>query len=59
MTSSLVKAFSDEAQLASTLPARLPSGHFGVPLNITCSKKWAKPVWPGSTSLREPTRTTV
>ncbi len=29
-----------------------------VPRNIMCSKKWAKPDLPGSTSLRLPVRTT-
>jgi hypothetical protein len=32
-------------------------GYFGVPRNIMCSKKCAKPVTPGSTSSREPVRT--
>ena len=34
-------------------------GYFFVPRNIMCSKKWAKPDLPGSTSSRLPVRTTV
>ena len=30
-----------------------------VPRNIICSKKWAKPDLPGSTSLRDPTETGI
>ena len=33
--------------------------YFSVPRNIMCSKKWANPLWPGSTSSREPVRTTM
>jgi len=32
----------------------LSGGVFGVPRNIRCSKKCAKPDLPGSISLREP-----
>src|SRR4249920_2594522 len=34
-------------------------GFAGVPRNIRCSKKWAKPDLPGSTSLREPVWTGI
>ena len=41
--------------LRSTSSANCPRGCFGVPLNIMCSRKWARPVAPRC-SLREPTR---
>src|SRR5688500_2663119 len=34
-------------------------GYFSVPRNITCSKKWANPDLPGSTSLRDPVCTGI
>ena len=34
-------------------------GYVFVPRNIMCSKKWAKPDLPGSTSLREPVCTGI
>src|SRR5438552_7096230 len=34
-------------------------GYAFVPRNIMCSKKWAKPDLPGSTSLREPVCTGI
>src|SRR2546427_1317745 len=34
-------------------------GYSLVPRNIMCSKKWAKPDFPGSTSLREPVCTGI
>src|SRR5512140_314806 len=34
-------------------------GYCSVPRNIMCSKKWAKPLFPGSTSLREPVWTGI
>jgi hypothetical protein len=33
--------------------------YFGVPRNMTCSKKCANPLFPGSTSLRDPVWTGI
>jgi hypothetical protein len=56
--SSVVKAF-ESAPIAFRASLYAACGNFSVPRNIMCSKKWAKPLWPGSTSWREPVRTTV
>ena len=42
-----------------TMRSRTGPGYFFVPRNIMCSKKWAKPDRPGSTSSRLPVRTTA
>ena len=46
------------AHLLDDVVVRLGAVGASVPRNIMCSKKWAKPVLPGSTSLRQPVRTT-
>ena len=53
-----MKAFSSAPSFCKIL-LYFSVGYFGVPRNIMCSKKWAKPDLPSSTSLRDPVRTTV
>ena len=47
------------ARPASGSPGTSRAGRPCVPRNIMCSKKWAKPDLPGSTSLREPVCTGI
>src|SRR4029453_14682836 len=54
VVSGVVKALS-WPPLPSTAGENVPLGWAGVPLNIFCSRKWARPVAPGRSS-REPTR---
>ena len=42
-----------------TIASYFSGGYAFVPRNIMCSKKWAKPDLPGSTSLREPVCTGI
>jgi hypothetical protein len=56
--SSLVEAF-DDAPILFSASLYFAAGNFSVPRNMRCSKRCANPVWPGSTSLRDPVCTTM
>ena len=58
MKSSDVLALS-RAPALDMISRYFSGGVSGVPRNITCSKKCAKPDFPGSTSLREPVCTGI
>ncbi len=54
VSSNQVHALSSAA-ICSSAASRSDLSVVSVPSNIRCSKKWAKPVRPSSTSSREPT----
>ena len=53
-----VEAF-DAAPMRLSVWLYFSEGYFRVPRNMRCSKRCAKPLLPGSTSLREPVLTTM
>jgi len=62
MTAAATGAKSSAEEGAAPPPATslyASAGYFSVPRNIMCSKKCANPESPGSTSFREPARTTM
>ena len=54
----MVNAF-EAAPMRRSVSLYFSCGYVLVPLNIRCSKRCAKPVCPGSTSLRDPVCTTM